>query len=88
MGGGVVTLFGPPEFKAAMSDIWQGAADRVAVSRANAAAEDQKTSAPCGSCGRLMPAAERCADCRANGVWFCAACHAKFEGFELADCCH
>ena len=79
-GGRMATLYGPPEFRDAMSDMLRLAADDVAIHRLNAAAENQKTAAPCGGCGRLMPAAERCADCRANGVWFCAGCHARFEG--------
>ena len=47
----------------------------VAARRADAAIEDQKASAPCECCLRPMPASDRCAECRANGVWYCATCH-------------
>ena len=43
----------------------------------NAAAENQKASAPCDGCGRDMLSGDRCDDCRARGLWICAACHAR-----------
>ena len=48
--------------------------------RAGAELENLKSEAPCHGCGRIMPASERCGGCRANGVWYCTACHARFEG--------
>ena len=51
--------------------------------RANAAAENQRASAPCDCCRRLMPASGRCAECRASGVWYCAACHDRLA--DMAD---
>lgn len=66
--------------RAELNAIWQAAAADVDTCRARAHAENQKASAPCDACGRLMPAAERCADCRRNGLWYCSGCHARFEG--------
>ena len=43
----------------------------------NAAAENQKASAPCDGCGNPMPAGDRCEGCRARGLWMCTACHAR-----------
>ena len=43
----------------------------------NAAAENQKASAPCDGCGCDMLSGDRCGDCRARGLWMCAACHAR-----------
>lgn len=80
VGGARVAVFGAPDQQAMLTDALRSAAARNATSRANAAAENQKTEAPCHGCGRPMPAAERCAACRANGVWYCDACHARFEG--------
>lgn len=73
-----VHIFGdvPPEF---MTTIKQAAAG-VAAARARAPAEARKASAPCHGCGRVMPAAERCAACVESGVWYCGACHVKFDG--------
>ena len=76
LGGGAM-MVGTPNF---MREIMAPAAGRLKGTRAKAKAENQKASAPCDACGRLMPAAERCAGCRASGVWYCAACHARFEG--------
>ena len=66
----------PPDITAILR---QAVAD-VAAARAHAPEEARKASAPCHGCGRIMPAAERCAGCVASGAWFCAACHARFEG--------
>ena len=79
----MITLYGPPEFRSVAAAAWKAAAANVEACAARADIENQKASAPCGACGRLMPAAERCGACRANGVWFCASCHARFEGLEL-----
>ena len=77
LGGGAV-LIGRPDFMgspmaAALSQL------KFAQAPPNVEAENQKTEAPCAACGRLMPAAERCAACRASGVWYCAGCHARLE---------
>lgn len=42
--------------------------------------EPSRTMGQCDSCGKIMQSSERCPMCRANNVWYCAACHAKFEG--------
>ena len=76
--GRTVYLWGPPEFRADQADIWRESAASVDARRARADAENQKTSAPCDACGRPMSAADRCADCRASGMWFCSACHTRF----------
>ena len=49
----------------------------MARRKVNAYAENQKESAPCDGCGHAMLAADRCEDCRANGLWICVACHAR-----------
>ena len=66
----------PPDIAA----IFRRAAAGVAAKRARAPEEARKASAPCNGCGRIMPAAERCAGCVASGSWYCRACHAKYEG--------
>ena len=76
LGGGAM-MVGTPNF---MREFMAPAAERLKGTRAKAKAENQKASAPCEACGRLMPAAERCAACRENGVWYCAGCHARLEG--------
>lgn len=47
--------------------------------RAQRHIENQRPSAPCDGCGNPMPAAGRCDECRANGMWYCAACHDRLE---------
>ena len=74
--GGNAMMTGTAGF---MREFMLPAAEGLELDMANAEAENQKASAPCSACGRLMPAAERCAACRQNGVWFCAACHARLE---------
>ena len=64
----------------AMREAVASAAADLKAARANAAAENQKAEAPCDACGHTMQAAERCASCRKNGVWYCSACHAWLEG--------
>ena len=80
-------VFGEPDFMDWFAGVIARSAARprldVSRCRANAAIEDQKASAPCECCRRLMPAAGRCADCRANGVWYCAACHDRLA--DLVD---
>ena len=72
-------MFGEPDFMDWFAGVIARSAARphldVNGRRANAAIDDQKASAPCECCRCLMPAAGRCAHCRANGVWYCAACH-------------
>ena len=78
--GGGVTVFGSPEFvDGFMSDVMAPAAARMGVP--DAASKSQKTEAPCDGCGRVMRAADRCMGCRLSGVWYCADCHAQYEGF-------
>lgn len=73
-----VHFFGsvPPELEAAFAE----AATRLEASRANAPAEARKPSGECNGCHKTMPASERCEMCVENGAWYCAACHARFEG--------
>ena len=73
-GGGLLMQPGFMEWMADRMAMPDGRPD-IAERRANAAAENRKASAPCESCGRDMPAAGRCDECRANGVWYCAPCH-------------
>ena len=80
VGGTRVTVFGAAGPQAILVDAMRSAVARSQAARSNAAAENQKTEVPCHGCGRLMPAAERCAGCRASGVWYCDAYHARFEG--------
>ena len=80
-------VFGEPDFMDWFAGVIVRSAARprldVSGRRANTAIEDQKASAPCECCRRLMPAAGRCAECRANGVWYCAACHDRLA--DLLD---
>lgn len=75
---GGADVFGTPDFMDWFAGLMVrpdvGRTD-IAARRADAAIEDQKASAPCECCLRPMPAAGRCAECRANGVWYCAVCH-------------
>lgn len=80
VGGTRVAVFGADGPQAMLVDAMRSAAARSQAARANAPRENQKTEAPCHGRGRLVPVAERCAGCRASGVWYCNACHAEFEG--------
>ena len=75
---GGADVFGTPDFMDWFAGLMVrpdvGRTD-IAARRADAAIEDQRASAPCECCLRPMPAAGRCAECRANGVWYCAVCH-------------
>lgn len=70
----------PPE----VMDVLRQVAADVITGRARAPEEARKAEAPCHACGKTMPAAERCAACVEAGVWYCARCHAEFEG-DMAD---
>lgn len=78
--GGGITVFGSSEFVGGfMSDVMGPAAERLGMP--DEVSKAQKTEAPCDGCGRVMRAADRCMGCRMSGVWYCAACHAEYEGF-------
>ena len=78
LGGGAV-LIGRPDFMGSPMAAALSQLKFAPEAAPNVEAENQKTEAPCAACGRLMPAAERCAACRASGVWYCAGCHARLE---------